>query len=162
MTTLEELAGTVADLQASVPTLEEQLLVSNVCCYSFGAPTNLITSGVWITLMTAPIPLRILSVDLSFEYWTIAPSDTNYWETRLAIHSGTSFGTPFAIRSTQSTGANANGGITARTPWTFDAASWGTADLAKGDGLAMNVVPGGTPVTSFRLPVVATIRYRAL
>jgi len=160
--TLEELEAAVTGLQASVPTLEDQILTSNVCCYSFGTPTNLITSSVWITLMSAPIPLRILSVDLSFEYWTIAASDTNYWETRLAVHSGTTFGTPFAIRSTQSTGANANGGITARTPWTFDATAWGVSDLAKGDGLAMNVVPAGTPASSFRLPMVATIRYRAL
>jgi len=160
--TLEELEDVVTGLQSSVPTLEEQVMVSNFCCYANGTPVNTVASAVWLTLASAPIPMRVLSVDLSFEYWSLTASDTNYWQAELAIHNAAGFGTPFAIRSTRSTGANANGGITARIPWNFDAAAWGTADLAKGENLAMRVAPFGTPATPFRFPMVATIRYRAL
>lgn len=162
MPTTDELAADLAAVKAATPTLEELLTVSQICCYAYGAPSNTIGSSVWLTLLSAPFPMRVLSVALSFEYWSLAASDTNYWQFDLAAHVAAGFGTPFATRTTQSTGPNANSGITARTAWTFDAAAWSGGDLATGDGLAMKVTPVGTPASSLRLPVTATIRYRPL
>jgi hypothetical protein len=160
--TTDELAADLAAVKQATPTHEDLIVVSPFCCYAYGTPTNVISGASWMTLMTAPIPLRILSVALSFEYWSLLPSDTAYWQADLAAHTAAGFGVPFATRTTQNTGANANGAITARTAWTFDAATWGMSDLGTGDGLALKASPVGSPASSWRFPMVATIRYRPL
>jgi hypothetical protein len=160
--TTDELADDLAALKRVTPTIEELIATTSICCWTSGTtPARDITSAVWITLLTAPIPLRILSVALSFEYWSLSASDTAYWQAELARHDASAF-TVFATRTTQSTGANANGAITSRQPWTFDAAAWGTADLAAGESLTLRPTPIGGPASNWRLPMLATIRYRPL
>jgi hypothetical protein len=112
------------------------------------------------TIMVAPFAMRVLGVDVAFEYWTCAESDTNYWELTLEKGSGASF-PDIAIKTTQATGANANGGIAPRTAWSFDSANWGDADMAKGQLLAVNLARVGTPPTIV-YPAVYTVRYRPL
>jgi hypothetical protein len=160
--TTDELAADLAAVKASTPTIEELIVTTPICCWTSGTtPARDITSAVWITLLTAPIPLRILSVALSFEYWSLAASDTAYWQAELARHDASAF-TVFAVRTSQITGPNANGPVTSRQPWTFDAAAWGSADLATGESLTLRPTPIGSPASSWRLPMLATIRYRPL
>lgn len=164
MPTTDELAADLALVKGSTPTIEELLVTTAVCCWtnSTQTPVRDIASAVWMTLLTAPIPLRVLSVSLSFEYWALAASDTAYWQAELARRDAAGTATVFATRTTQNTGANAGGPIVQRAAWTFDAAAWGTSDLAIGDALALRPTPVGGPASNWRLPMLATIRYRPL
>ena len=160
--TLEELAAEVAALKTQVPTLEEQLFSTVIPCWNNGA--DKIEGPTAVTLLVAPIPLRVLSVAFSWEYWTLAASDTRFWRAELNKGTGPGGFTVFATRSTQITGAHAGGGVTARKAWTFDAAAWtpGGADLAAGELLRVTASPIGDPLSSWDLPMTATIRYRPL
>jgi hypothetical protein len=160
MPTLDELAAQVAALQESVPTMEDLLFSTTVPCWGSSTPSVSITGSTRITLLVAPIPVRILSVAVSPEYQTLAASDVSFWTAALERGSGGSF-PDLAIRSTQATGANANGGLAQRTPWTFDAAAWVDTDLAAGDLLTVNWYPAGSPA-ALQLPHTYTVRYRAL
>lgn len=158
--TLEELAADVTALREQVPTLEDLLLSTVVPCWNNGL--DKVSGATAFTLLVAPIPMRILSVALSFEYWSLPASDTNYWSVELNRGDAIKGYTAIATRTTQTTGANANGAITARKAWTFDAAAWASADLAAGDLLRMTAAPGGSPASDFDMPFTATIRYRPL
>lgn len=162
MATADEVQADLDLFMTQVPTLEDQLFVSQICCYTYSAPARDITGPAWLTLATAPIPMRILSVTLSFEYWNLAASDTNYWRAELAVRVLSGASNIFATRTTQSTGANANGPIVARKAWTFDAAAWGPADLLAGESLMLRPSPTGSPASDWRLPMTATVRYRPL
>jgi hypothetical protein len=158
MVTTDELAAQLAELRRQTPTLEELLVTASF--QSWKGATDL-TKPVRFTLLVAPIPVRILSVAVSFEYWTIAASETSYWTGVLEQGDGQAGFPDIAARSTRSTGANANGGITARKAWTWDAAAWSGADLAAGELLTVTWTPTGTPA-ALSLPALYTIRYRAL
>lgn len=163
MPTTDELAAALADLQQATPTIEELIVTTSICCWTSGAaPARDITSAVWITLLTAPIPLRILSVTLSFEYWNLAANDAAYWKAELAQHTPAGVFNTIATRTSQNTGATANGPIVARQGWSFDAAAWGVSDLAAGDSLTLRPTPVGSPASDWRLPMIATTRYRPL
>jgi hypothetical protein len=159
LTTIEDLAADLETVKASTPTLEEQLFSQMVPCWNNGA--DRLTGGNAMTFLVAPIPLRILSISMSFEYWNIAASNSNYWTLSARKGSNTSGWATFAERSTQSTGGNANGPVASRTPWTFDGATWGNADLQAGDLLRMDFVPTGNPA-DLDMPFTITVRYRAL
>lgn len=178
--TLEELevalgllAGRMTDAEADMmavktatPTLEE-LLFSTVITLWNGSTT--FTAGPRMTLMVAPFPVRVLGVDLSFEYTTLASgqpavvgSNTNYW--RLTLERGLPSGSfpDICSKSTQISGAEANGAIFTRKAWSFDSANWnGDRDLDKGDLLCLLWADTGNP-TPVRLPMTATVRYAAL
>lgn len=160
MPTTDELAAQIAALQAATPTLEEQLFSMTIPCWGSSTPASSITGSTRLTLMVVPIPLRILSVGISWDYLTIAPSDTVFWTCSLERGSGGLF-PDLAVRSTQNTGANANGGISPRVPWTFDAAAWVNTDLAAGDLLTAIWDPTGSPA-ALKFPQTYTVRYRAL
>lgn len=160
MPTTDELATQLASVQDSTPTLEELLFSTTVPCWG-STPSGTITGSTRLTLMVAPIPLRILSVGISWDYQTLAASDTNYWTCALEHGNATAGFPDLASRSTQSTGANANGGITARMPWTFDAATWASQDVAQGELLTVNWIPTGS-VVALQFPQTYTVRYRAL
>lgn len=162
MATADEVQADLDAFKTQVPTLEDQIFVSQICCYTFTTPTRDITGATWLTLATAPIPMRILSVTLSFEYWNLAASDSNHWRAELACRVLSGASNVFATRTTQNTGANANGPIVARRAWTFDAAAWSAADLLAGESLMLRPTPVGNPVSDWRLPMTATIRYRPL
>lgn len=157
--TLEELEAAFLAAQAATPTLEELLFSDTIVSWN-GSTT--ITGSTRFTLLVAPIPVRILSVAVSSEYQTLAASDTAYWT--CALEHGTNAGGGFpdlAVRSTQSTGANANGGISSRVPWTFDAATWVGQDVAAGELLTVNWIPTGS-VAALQFPQTYTVRYRPL
>lgn len=160
MPSLDELAAQVAALQESVPTLEDLLFSTTIPSWGSTTPACTLTASTRLTLMVAPMPVRILSVALSPEYQTLAASDTAYWTAALERGSGGSF-PDLAVRSTQATGPNAGGGLAQRAPWTFDAAAWAGADLAAGDLLTVNWYPTGG-VAALQLPQTYTVRYRAL
>jgi hypothetical protein len=156
--TLEELEAAFLEFKDQVPTLEG--LMCNTAYASWNGAVDVSTSARY-TLMVAPIPIRILSVAVSFEYWTLAGSDTSYW-TGSIEHGTNAAGFPdMAVKTTQLTGALANNGITQRTPWTWDSAVWGTTDLAAGELLTVNWAPTGSP-DALHLPKCYTIRYREL
>lgn len=171
--TLEELEAAiglltdrVTSLEAATPTLEEQLFSTVITSWN-GATT--FNSGPRMTLMVAPWPVRVLSVNLSIEYTTLASgqpavvsSNTNYW--RLTLERGLPSGSfpDIASKTTQSTGAEAGGAIYTRRDWSFDSANWsGDRDLDKGDLLCLVWGDTGNP-TTVRLPMTATVRYAAL
>jgi hypothetical protein len=158
MITTNELAAQLAALRQQTPTLEELLVTT--AFQSWKGATEL-TTATRFTLLIAPIPVRILSVAVSFEYCSIAASETSYWTGVLEHGDGPAGFPDIAARSTRGTGANANGGITARKAWTWDAATWGRADLAVGELLTVTWTPTGTPA-ALHLPALYTIRYRAL
>lgn len=159
--TLAELEAVVLQLQESVPTLEEQWFTTAVQAWVDGAGALTRSPGNHrCTIMVAPVACRILSVDLSFEYWTLAGSDANYWTGTVEKGSDGTF-PDIVTKTTQLTGADANGGITARTAWSFDSGNWSNADLSKGQLLAINWAKTGTPA-AFLYPMIATVRYRPL
>lgn len=160
MPTLDELAAQVAALQDAVPTLEDLLFSTTIPSWGSATPSCTISTSTRLTLMVAPIPVRILSVSFSSEYQTLAASDTSYWTAALERGQGATF-PDLAVRTTQATGANANGGISQRSAWTFDAAAWASTDLAAGDLLTVNWYPTGSPA-ALQLPQTYTVRYRAL
>ena len=158
---LQELEDVVTQVQQTTPILEE-------LCFSFGIQSWVDGNGAVtrsplnhrVTIGVAPMAMRIISASVSFEYWTCAPSDTNYWEISLEKGSGVSFPN-IAYKTTQITGGNAGGGILPRTAWTLDSANWGDADMAKGQLLAVNLARVGNPPT-IAYPAVWTVRYRPL
>jgi hypothetical protein len=159
--TLDSVNTDLQNTKASVPTLEEQLfsLVVDSWPNSSGTPITQIPWSIRTTLLVAPIPLKILSVAASFEYWTLAASDTAYW-TGVVEHGTQSAGfTAVATRSTQNTGANANGGVAQRTAWTWDAAVWQDITYNAGDLMSVSWTPTGSPAPMV-LPVTYTVRYR--
>lgn len=153
-----------ADLQAFkslVPSLEDLATTVMVDAWpdANGVPGTKMVSGYAATLMVAPIPLKILSVAVSFEYWSFAASDTAYWRGAIRKGSGIPGFTDLAVRTTQNTGGDANGGVTARTAWTWDAAPWADLTLAAGELLVATWSPyGGAGIQ--KLPATYTIRYR--
>ena len=112
-----ELEAVVLQLQETTPTLEEQWFAIGVQGWvdSAGNITRSV-GGHRTTIMVAPVACRILSVVSSFEYFACPASDTDYWSIGLEKGSGTSFPN-ITTKSTQVTGANANGGIVGRTAW---------------------------------------------
>lgn len=161
MPTTDELAADLEAVKTSTPTLEEQMFSTLVTTWN-NAQDKLTTANA-MTFLVAPIPLRVLSIGLSFEYLNLPASDTAYWTMTAKRGSNATAWTDVAKRSTQNTGANANGGITARKAWTFDAAAWADASLAAGDLLRIDFAPTPTgSVAALDLPFTCTIRYRAL
>lgn len=156
--TLEELEAVVSQLQETTPTLEE--LIFSVGIQSWNGLTDL-SGNTRMTLMVAPVALRVLSVDLSFEYWSLPSSNTDYWS--VTLEKGTSPGgfPDIATRNTKNSGADANGPINDRESWNFDAANWAGADLSKGQLLCLNWTKTGAP-DAIHLPMIATVRYRPL
>lgn len=167
MPTTDELAAQLTTLQESTPTLEELQFVTRICCWTNSTQTPVRDLGTanWITLWTPSVPARVLSATLVFEYWNLTASDTNYWKGELAVRgpsTGFNYNT-FATRTSQLTGANANGAVTARKAWKFDAAAYtGSADLGPDDSLLLRASPVGSPASDWRLPVSITVRYRPL
>lgn len=159
MTTIEELEARLAVVETSTPTLEEQLFSMLVPCWN-GLQDKISTANA-MTFLAAPIPLRVLSIALSWEYWNLAASDANFWTMTARKGSNVTTWADIAKRSTQNTGANAGGPVVARKAWTFDAAAWGDADLATGDLLRIDFAPTGS-VAALDMPFTATIRYRPL
>lgn len=159
MTTIDEVAADLEAVKGATPTVEELLFSTVVPCWNNAA--DKLTSANAMTLLVAPIPLRVLSIALSWEYWNIAASDTTFWTLTAKKGSNATAWDVVATRSTQNTGANANGAVTARKAWTFDAAAWGDADLAAADLLRIDFAPTGS-VAALDLPFTCTIRYRPL
>lgn len=158
MPSTEELAVQLADLRRAVPTCEE--LLTTVAIQSWnGRP--LLPGSTRCTLLAAPIPLSVLSVAVVFEYGSVPASDTRYWTGTLERGTGPTGFPDLAARTTRSTGPTANGPITPRQAWTWDAAAWSGGDLAAGDLLAVNWTPSGG-VPPLVLPALYTIRYRPL
>lgn len=162
--TLASLQAEIDELKVSVPTLEELLLTVTFQCWvseSGGTPTMSRASGFRMCLLTAPIPIKVLSVSVCWEYLNLPASDTSYWTGTLEIGTGPAGFPDVAQRSTRNTGATANGGVTARKPWTFDAAAWADSDMAAGEVLALNWSKTGGPA-NLSFPMIATVRYAAL
>ena len=158
---LAELESEVIQVKQTTPILEE-------LCFSYGIQSWVDGIGSVtrsplnhrVTIGIAPMAMRVLSAAVSFEYWNCPASNTDYWEVSLEKGSGASFPN-IAFTTTQSSGANANGGIVARTAWTLDSANWGDADMAKNQLLAVNLSRIGNPPTIF-YPATWTVRYRPL
>lgn len=163
--TVPTLDSVNADLQATkaaVPTLEEQLTSTIVSCWkgTSDQPIDLVPWGYSATLLVAPINLSVLSVGLSFEYWSLPASDSAYWAASLLIGTSVAGFATAATRTTQNTGATANGGITARSPWTFNSAPGSPWTVPAGQLLLINWNPTGSPI-QMKLPVTVTVRYAA-
>ena len=157
--THEELEALVLHMQTVTPVMED-LLFSTVIP-SWNGNTD-ITTSQRMTLMIAPIPVRVLSVALSWDYWSLPSSATDYWTAVLEKGTNPAGFPDIATRTTQNTGATANGPIVARVPWTFDAAEWNEdADMAAGELLTLLWSKTGVPA-AMHLPMTATVRYRPL
>jgi hypothetical protein len=152
-------------VETSTPTLEELLFSTVIASWNGG---TVFSSGLRMTLFCAPFAVRILGMDISIEYSSIAgpaavvASDTHYW--RLVLERGLPSGSfpDMAAKATKASGAEAGGTIFTRKTWSFDSADWNTdRDLDKGDLLCLLWQATGSP-TDIRLPMTATVRYAAL
>lgn len=159
MPTTDELAADLEAVKASTPTLEELCFSMVIPCWNNGI--DKLPSATAMTLLVAPMPLRVLSVACSWEYWNLAASDAAYWKGELSKGNGAGYSV-FATKTTQNTGAYAGGGIVARRAWTFDSANWGNADLAQNDLLRLSWSPTGAPASDLDMPFTLTIRARPL
>lgn len=169
VTTLEVRAEANDDrvslVEDSTPILEELWFSTTIPYWNGG---TVFSSGPRMTLMAAPLPCRILGVDLAIEYSTIAgsaavpASNTNYW--RLVLERGLPSGAfpDMAAKTTEATGDEAGGTIYTRKTWSFDSANWNAdRDLNKGDLLCLLWQAVGNPA-DIRLPMTVTVRYAAL
>ena len=163
--TLEELeaavgllTGRVSLIETSTPTLEDQMFSLVIDGWSGGTT---LTTPQRMTLFVAPIPVQIKSVDVSFDYGNVAASNTNYWRAVLEKSEVSGAFPDITAKTTQTTGAEANGPIVARRCWSFDSANWGDADIAKGQLLTLYWQKTGTP-PGLTLPMAVTVRYAAL
>lgn len=159
--TLDSVNADLQTFKTQVPSLEGLLFSMTIPAWEplAGTPGSVEHYAYRTTLLIGVVPLTILSVGLSFEAWTLAASSTAYWQADLQVGTGPAGWTTVATRTTQSTGANANGGVTARSPWTFDAAtSSGPISVAQGQLLAITWTPVGSP-PDMDLPVTYTVRY---
>jgi hypothetical protein len=160
--TLASLQAEIDTLKTQVPTLEDLFFSVPIESWkgSDDKPICLIPWSFRATLLVAPINVNVLSAALSFDYWTLPASSTTYWQAALEVGSGTSW-TQVATKTTQPTDANANTGITARTPWTFDSATGPTPiAVQQGQLLAITWTPVGGPA-ALKLPMTVTIRAAA-
>jgi hypothetical protein len=156
--TPEDVQANLDTFKEAVPTFEEQIFSTCMATWNGDA---LVDYDHVITVMVAPISLRVLSVALVWDYFSITASDTNYWRARIRAGDATKPYKYIAARSTQKTGAETNGDIVARKAWTFDAAAWTDVDLVPGDLLQLHMTQGGVPA-QLRYPMTATVRYAAL
>lgn len=180
----ESLTGYLNDLaqyQASTPTLEELMIAGGMDSFNGSRGQNGKTSwststtpppiadAFVMTMFAAPIDMKINSFDLTWEYWNLSASDTNYWTMTIQANIGGTV-TELAVRNTTATaGTNSNGSIVARTPWSFDAASWTDLTIPKGALIQLKSVPskastvsGSTRTqscTPFGVPMTWTLRY---
>lgn len=163
--TLEELeaaylalAAEVADLKTKTPTLEE--MVFEQCLPRFNGSDQITGTPAW-SFFVAPIKCRVLSVAFFWEYLNVGGGNANYW--RLTLQKGNDLvgWADVAQRSTQTTGAIANGGIDNRVAWTFDAATWSDATLLPGHAMRVSFAPFGNIATTapITFPVTVAGRY---
>lgn len=160
--------GAISDLQAyqvQTPTLEELLFSTFIPAYNYqgtlGPTVDGTGAGVSFTALVAPMALRILSLSLCWEYWSIAASDTDYWNVDLLHrHADGTANNVVATRTTQVTGAEANGGVVDRQAWTFSGVDTSTDLFDVDDLIAVTVRPTGTPA-DMTLGVTVSIRYVA-
>lgn len=162
MTTIDDVNADLQIFKTQVPTLEGLSHSLNFQTWTIGGSiVRQMTTGFRQCLYAAPgISTRVLYVGMVFDYTTIATNDTSYWKAELQIGSGTSW-TTVASKTTQNTGALANGGVTARVPWTFESANWSSSDMIPGQVLALNWSVTGTP-DPLKFPVTLTLRVREL
>lgn len=114
-----------------------------------------LTSSTTITtLMIAPYPLRITSALLVFDALTLPTSSSVY--ITATLRKFTTGGTEIVSRS------SADGGISARVPWLFDAASWNSSaqNLAAGDMVNLGIYRTGGAVVEF--PAMIQLGYTPL
>ncbi len=154
--------GVTAGSFDEVPTLEGLAQSLNFQTWTVGSSiVRTMSAGFRQCLYVSPgIASRVLYAGLVFDYTTIAASDTAYWKADLQVGSGGTW-TTVATKTTQVNGALANGGITARVPWTFESANWSGSDLTPGQVLAINwSAVGGPPDLKF--PMTVTFRAHEL
>lgn len=154
----DDVQANLDQLKTEIPTLEEQMFST---CLATWNGDQYVNYDFIATLLIAPIRMRLLSLAMAWDYYNLPVSDTNYWRLRARIGDNSGTYKYVAARSTQKTGAETNGGITARVAWTFDAAAWGNADMEPGDLLQLHCTQGGTPA-QMRFPATITARYAAL
>lgn len=168
-TSVADLTTQVTQLRTDFDTLKGQVHTREEAVFQVshtGWPVNgsivqLLSTSFRFGMFVAPFPCKILSLAMVFDYWTIAASDTNYWQISLEKSSdGTTF-PDIVNKSTQNTGALAGGGITGRKSWSLDSGAWGDATLNTGDVLDVLWTPHGSPA-ALKLPVLYTGRYAAL
>jgi hypothetical protein len=163
MTTIDDVNADLQTFKTQVPTLEGLSQSLNFQTWTVGAAiVRSMTAGFRQCLYISPgISSRVLYVGLVFDYTTIAVSDTSYWKADLQIGSGGTW-TTITSKTTQNTGALANGGVTARVPWTFESANWTGSDMVPGQVLAINWSAVGSPADPLKFPMTVTIRTREL
>lgn len=141
-------------LKQLVPTQEEMLFSTELASWN---GTWDPTGAFLASIMVAPFDMDILSVGLVFDYFNLAASNSAYWQA--TIRFGNDAGnTTVATRSSESTGADSNGAIVARRPWTFDGATWSSRRLKAGQCLQIGFSPAGSPA-ALNLPAAVTVRY---
>jgi hypothetical protein len=64
-------------------------------------------------------------------------------------------------RNTRASGAGANGGVTARSRWSFDGVELSGTTFGQGDLVMLNIEPVGSP-SDMNLGLTATLRYSAV
>lgn len=153
----------VAGLDAAVEQILETALTIDESEKTFGYPvwqegTTVVvalTANATMSVWPVTYACRVEAARFSFEFFTIAANDTNYWELDIArVRAGVT--TRIAVKNTKVTGGE---GITARTPWAFAGIPFDSAAglLAPGDLLVVRAGKVGAPA-NFRLPIAGAIK----
>lgn len=156
-----EIAPAVADLaayQIQTPTLEE--LVSDTVIDTQpvnNVPVTTVGINILRTIRVAPIPMRVLSVGLAWEYWALPANDVDYWEMQVVRVDAAGVLQTIGTRTTQAIGANANQGITSRKAWTFNALTLSATVIGAGEIVAVYALRRGAP-PNMLLPLTVTMR----
>lgn len=144
-------------VQSTVPTIDE--LVQTVVISTWGTAGSTVENGpVTHTVWIAPFDCSITWAAMSFDYWTLAESDSNYWQFQFTRGRGADRAN-IVSKTTMSTGSGGEG-ITARTFWGFSGFVWDTnaAKMQAGDLLLLRTAKTGSPA-DVQLPMTVTFRY---
>lgn len=123
---------------------------------SYSGVSKALSNGI-ATFFHVPFKLRVTSLNLIFDTWSISPDEVNYTTFTLRKYDPTvPAGASIATKHTSTEG------ITPRKPWLFDAVSWSatTSVLERGQTLSIGWANQGSAKVD--MPMLVTIGYEPL
>lgn len=141
---------------ALTSTVNTDELQHSILLDSFNGVSKTLSNGI-ATFFHVPFKLRVTSLNLVFDTWSVSPDAVNYTTFTLRKYDPTvPAGASIAAKHTSTEG------ITPRKPWLFDAVSWSASMsvLERGQTLSIGWANQGTAKVD--MPMLVTIGYEPL
>lgn len=145
--------------KTEVPTLDELTFTTYVGSVTFGTTARVdwntsFSASLWV----APFDLRLVTAYFAFDFWTLAGSDTNWWNLILRRHRN-NVPADIATRTTRLTGGT--NGVNPRTGYNFNTVPFNVPNsmFQPGDVCVMAFTFTGIPA-NLLLPCTVTTRWQ--